>query len=163
MKHLKLYMNRGIQLMITLLFIVSFQSYAQNSDNSNTYGKSIIVNSDDPSLEWGACPSFMPDGCSIAVLHGDPAKRNLDILFKVPANSVIPNHWHHSAERMILLSGELEITYEGEKTQIMKKGNYAYGPSQKPHAAKCGKKEPCVIFIAFEEPLDAFPLIQKKD
>ncbi|PCI00252.1 MAG: cupin [Flavobacteriaceae bacterium] len=145
-----------------ILLITVYQSHGQSDTNHNVE-QSILVDTADENLVWGACPSFMPDGCAIAVLHGDPAKNNLDILFKVPANSIIPNHWHHSAERMILLSGELEITYEGEKTQIMKKGNYAYGPSKKPHSAKCGKKEPCIIFIAFVTPLDAFPLVPKTD
>jgi quercetin dioxygenase-like cupin family protein len=104
----------------------------------------------------------MPEGCNITVLHGDPSKRNVDILFKVPGNNYyIPNHKHSSAERMVLISGELHVTYEGEKTNVMKPGSYAYGPSNKPHLAKCVGDEPCVIFIAFEEPLDAFPVEKK--
>ncbi len=59
---------------------------------------------------------------------------------------------------MILLSGELEVTYENETTQIMKVGSYAYGPSKKPHTAKCRDTGSCIIFIAFEEPLDAFAI-----
>lgn len=77
----------------------------------------------------------MPEGCKIAVLHGDPSKNNVDILFKVDANSEIPNHWHNSAGRMILLSGELKVTYKNETAQIMKVGSYAYGLSKKPHTA----------------------------
>lgn len=107
-------------------------------------------------LQWGPCPSFMPEGCNIAVLHGDPSKDNVDVLFKVKANSKIPNHWHNSPERMILLSGELEVTYEGETTQVMKVGSYAYGPSKKEHTARCISTDPCIIFIAFENPVDAF-------
>ena len=84
-------------------------------------------------------------------------KKNLDVFFKVAANSDIPNHWHNSAERMILISGKLEVTYKGEKPQTLKVGSYAYGPSKKPHTAKCGDAGPCILFIAFEEPLDAFP------
>ena len=44
----------------------------------------------DSQLKWGACPDFIPKGCEIAVLHGDPAKANADIFFKVPANFTIP-------------------------------------------------------------------------
>ncbi|WNJ20535.1 cupin domain-containing protein [Pontibacter sp. G13] len=112
-------------------------------------------------LEWGPCPDFMPDGCKIAVLHGDPAKPNVDILFQVPGGANIPDHWHHSAERMILLSGELHVTYEGEQTQIMKEGTYAYGPAKKSHVATCKDGKPCTLFIAFEEPLDAFATERK--
>ena len=95
-------------------------------------------------------------------LHGDRSKENVDIFFKVPANSDIAEHWHTSAERMVLVSGEMEVTYEGEAPQLLKKGSYAYGPAKKPHSAKCKDQGPCVLFIGFEEPLDAFA-VENKD
>jgi mannose-6-phosphate isomerase-like protein (cupin superfamily) len=108
-----------------------------------------------PGLAWGPCPAFLPKGCEIAVLNGDPSKNNADIFFRVPANSVIASHWHTSAERMVLVSGELDVTYEGHDTVSLKTGMYAYGPARLPHSAKCGASAPCVLFIAFEEPVDA--------
>ena len=80
----------------------------------------------DSQLKWGPCPAFLPKGCEIAVLHGDPAKNNADIFFKVPGNATIPRHWHTSAERMVLVSGELHVTYDGHKTAVLKPGTYAY-------------------------------------
>lgn len=111
----------------------------------------------DPELKWGPCPPFLPKGCEIAVLQGDPARNNADIFFKVPANSVIPRHWHTSAERMVLVSGELHVTYDGHKTAVLKPGTYAYGPAKLPHKAECKKAGPCVLFIAFVSPVDAVP------
>lgn len=111
----------------------------------------------DPRLKWGPCPPFMPKGCEIAVLHGDPSKNNADVFFKVPANSVIPRHWHTSVERMVLVAGELHVTYDGHKTSVLKSGTYAYGPAKVPHKAKCSKGRACVLFIAFESPVDAVP------
>lgn len=130
---------------------------AQNAQVSKT-GLSLVRTAQDADLNWGPCPPFMPNGCGIAILHGDPARENLDVFFKVPANSDIPDHWHNSAERMILVAGELEVTYQGEKPQTLKAGSYAYGPSKKPHSGKCGNAGPCILFIAFEEPLDAIPV-----
>ncbi|HET9448943.1 MAG TPA: cupin domain-containing protein [Steroidobacteraceae bacterium] len=112
----------------------------------------------DAQLKWGPCPDFIPKGCEIAVLHGDPAKENADVFFKVPANFTIPNHWHTSAERMVLVSGELQVTYEGQQTTTLKPGMYAYGPAKRPHKAVCAKGDPCVLFIAFEAPVDAMPV-----
>lgn len=111
----------------------------------------------DPSLKWGPCPDFMPKGCQVAVLRGDPSKPNADVFFKVPANSTIPDHWHTSAERMVLVSGELQVTYEGQKPTTLKPGMYAYGPAKLPHKGVCAKGDPCVLFIAFEGPVDAVP------
>ena len=111
----------------------------------------------DEQLQWGPCPSFLPSGCRIAVLHGDPSKPNVDIYFKVPAGAVIPSHTHTSAERMILVSGKLTVTYDGQAPVTLKPGSYAYGPAMHPHSAACAKGAACVLFIAFESPLDAMP------
>lgn len=139
-------------LVLTLPFL--FTS-AQSNDTALAY------NADDTKLEWGPCPPFIPEGCQIAVLHGDPAKNNLDVFFKVPGNFAIPHHWHTSAERMVLVSGKLKVTYDNHETELLVPGMYAYGPSKLPHTAFCEKGDPCVLFIAFEEPLDAFEVMKE--
>lgn len=111
----------------------------------------------DADLKWGPCPPFLPKGCGIAVLHGDPAKPNVDVFFKVPAGSTIAPHTHTSAERMVLVSGKLDVKYDGQPDVTLKPGSYAYGPAGRPHQATCHKGRPCVLFIAFESPLDAAP------
>lgn len=116
----------------------------------------------DAQLKWGPCPPFLPKGCGIAVLHGDPAKDNVDVFFRVPAKSTIPLHWHSSAERMVLVAGELHVTYDGQKTAVLKSGTYAYGPAKRPHKGFCASAVPCVLFIAFESPLDAVPVESTK-
>ena len=110
----------------------------------------------DSDLKWGPCPPFIPEGCAIAVLHGDPAKPNADIFFKVRGGLAIPDHWHSSAERMVLVSGQMDVTFEGQPTMTLRPGSYAYAPAKKPHRAECSKGEDCVLFIAFEAPVDAF-------
>jgi uncharacterized RmlC-like cupin family protein len=116
----------------------------------------------DPQLKWAPCPPFLPQGCGIAVLHGDPAKDNLDVFLKVPAKSSIPLHWHTSAERMVLVAGELHVTYDGQKTAVLKPGTYAYGPAKHPHKGYCASATACILFIAFESPLDAVPVEPSK-
>jgi len=135
-----------------VIFFLTFQLQAQ----VGTSEESLVITSDDANLVWGPCPEFMPAGCDVTVLHGDPAKGDVDILFRLQPNTEVPNHWHTSAERMVLVSGEMEVSYEGEDTRILKAGDYAYGPAKKPHTAKCGDSEPCVLFIAFIDPIDAF-------
>lgn len=106
-------------------------------------------------LKWNDCPAFLPKGCGIAVLHGDPAQPNADVFLKVLGKSTLPLHTHSSAERMILVAGELHVTYEGQKMAVMKPGTYAYGPAKMPHSAVCVSAKPCILFIAFEGPIDA--------
>lgn len=112
----------------------------------------------DPALQWGPCPDFLPKGCALAVLHGDPSKPNVDVFLKAPAGSTLQNHKHTSAERMVLVAGELQVSYEGQAPMTVKSGTYLYGPAGKAHVATCAKGADCVLFIAFEEPLDAIPV-----
>jgi quercetin dioxygenase-like cupin family protein len=141
-----------------LLCIVGSQAHAQSPDQE----PALAWTADDAQLKWGPCPPFLPTGCGIAVLHGDPTKNNFDVFLKVPAKSRLPLHWHTSAERMVLVAGELHVTYEGQKTAILKPGTYAYGPAKRPHEGVCASAVPCVLFIAFESPLDAVPIESKK-
>lgn len=111
----------------------------------------------DADIAWGPCPPFLPQGCGLAVLHGDAAKPNSDVFLRIPAHAPLPMHWHSSAERMILVSGELHVTYQGQPKAVLKAGSYAYGPAKRPHEGMCASDEACVLFIAFEGPVDAVP------
>lgn len=117
----------------------------------------FVSEPDSADIEWGPCPAFMPEGCGLAVLQGDPAEPDADVLFRLPADTTAPSHWHTSAERMVLLAGEMEVKYEGQESVTLQVGDYAYGPAEKPHWTTCHSREECVLFIAFEEPVDAMP------
>lgn len=118
--------------------------------------QAFTISADDPELEWGPCPEFLPDDCRIAVLQGDPAEHNADIFFRLQPGTQAAHHWHTSAERMVLVSGEMEVDYDGQDPVVLTPGTYAYGPARLPHTASCrAGDDPCVLFIAFEEPVDA--------
>jgi hypothetical protein len=51
------------------------------------YFKSVAIE-----LKWGACPAFMPAGCALAVLHGDPAKPNADVFLRASPYRLVPRH-----------------------------------------------------------------------
>lgn len=141
-------MRKGLTILVTtmLLFLALLVKASENP---------IAVSLGDKSLAWGPCPAFFPAGCQIAVLHGDPSKPNADIYFKIPGGYKFPAHWHTSAERMVLMTGEMNVNYHNQPTTHLKKGMYAYGPAKAVHDGKCLSKEACVLFIAFEEPVDA--------
>ena len=56
---------------------------------------------------------------------------------------------------MVLVSGELHVTYDGQDTVMLSPGTYAYGPAKLSHKAFCASEVPCVLAIAFESPVDA--------
>ena len=116
--------------------------------------KPLVIAATAADLKWVPCPPGMPEGCQISVLHGDPAKPNSDILLKVPAGAAIEPHWHSSAERMVLVGGQLSVRYQGAAEANLLPGTYAYGPARLPHRADCRSSEPCTLFIAFEGPVD---------
>jgi hypothetical protein len=118
----------------------------------------LAMTAEDPGLQWGPCPEFLPAGCQIAVLHGNPAQPNVDLFFKLPARSEFPLHWHTSPERMLLVAGELHVSFEGQAAVVLKPGSYAYGPAERPHSGSCVSAVPCVLFIAFEAAVDAVPI-----
>lgn len=144
------YIKSTLTTILAVLFLTPAALLAQNNSLSFVRGR------DDEQLEWGGCPGFMPESCSIAVLQGDPAKPETDLFFKLQGNTSAPNHWHHSAERMVLVSGTMEANYKGQEPAVIKIGDYAYGPPEKPHEASCISNEPCVLFIAFNKSVDAF-------
>ena len=112
----------------------------------------------DPALKWGPCPAPFPQGCELTVLHGDPAKPNADVLLRMPGGYIIPPHRHSSAERMILVGGQLEVKYQGAAAATLNAGNYAYGPANLPHRATCVGTAQCHLFVAFEGPVDVVPV-----
>ncbi len=132
-----------------LVTLISALAIAQAQEQA------VTRSAQDPQLQWGPCPAFMPAGCGLAVLHGDPAKPNADVFLRVPGNATIPEHWHTSAERMVLVSGELAVRYQKQPEVVLKPGMYAYGPAKLPHAASCRGNTPCILFIAFESAVDA--------
>jgi quercetin dioxygenase-like cupin family protein len=143
----------AVCLFVAAATLVGRSAFAQAPAQNEPLARSAL----DAELKWGPCPPFMPAGCGLAVLHGDPAKPNADVFLRLPAKSEIPEHWHTSAERMVLVAGELAVSYKGQPRIVLKPGTYAYGPAKLPHSASCMGSASCVLFIAFESPVDAVP------
>ena len=120
--------------------------------------KALAIPHTDAALKWAGCPDFLPKDCALTVLNGDPKEPNADLWFKLMPGSDLPHHYHTSAERMVLVSGNLNIQYDGQDPVVLKPGMYAYGPAKLAHKGSCAAgSDPCVLFIAFEGPVDAIP------
>ncbi|MFT7901375.1 cupin domain-containing protein [Tenacibaculum ascidiaceicola] len=149
-----------LNLLTLILAFLAIGLNAQSNGVSNTE-TSIATTVNDKSLKWLPAPDFFPN-CSFTILHGDISKPNLDFFFRIEPNTEVIYHTHNSPERMILISGDLEVQYKGEKATVLKAGSYAYGPAKKPHRAKCLNNGPCVLFVAMVDPFDAVPIKEKK-
>jgi len=138
-----------------LVLALGGQGMALAQETTTGPGEPVSWAHDDPMLEWGECPDFLPEGCALVVLGGDPAGDNADLFFRVPAGASIPRHLHTAAERMTLVSGNMRLTYDGHDTLDLKPGMYVYGPAGLPHEGECTRGDDCVLFIAFDGPVDA--------
>jgi quercetin dioxygenase-like cupin family protein len=118
----------------------------------------LAIDTGGAAVKWGPCPPIFAAGCQIAVLRGDPARPNADVLLRVPAGFRLPPHRHTSEERMVLTTGRLRVRYQGNPARVLSAGTYAYGPAGLPHEAQCISRERCTLFIAFEGPIDALPV-----
>jgi mannose-6-phosphate isomerase-like protein (cupin superfamily) len=157
----RIYATASLALILAALGAFSTLQAEQTSNQATAKAEEsdrpLAIKQADAKLSWGDCPALFPPGCKIAMLHGDPAKPGADVFFRVPAGYTIPAHWHTSAERMVLVSGTLDVTYAGHPTVRLETNDYAYGPAKLPHVAKCMSKTPCTLFIAFDEAVDAHP------
>ena len=70
-----------------------------------------------PHLEMGSRYSVsFRKVCGIDVLRGDPEGPNVDGFWQSSwSDRSSPLHWQTSAERMVLIAGELHVTYDGRK------------------------------------------------
>lgn len=75
-----------------MLGMVAMVAWSVGSATAWTDAPAFTWDADDPALEWGECPDFLPDGCGLAVLQGDPTQRNADVFFRLPGNSVAERH-----------------------------------------------------------------------
>jgi mannose-6-phosphate isomerase-like protein (cupin superfamily) len=130
--------------------LIAFTGLANGEDEP-----ALFIAWGDEDLEWVPCPDFFAAGCQLSFIHGDPANPSADVLFKVPGGYNMVSHWHHSAERMVLMNGEMAVVYKGQEEVNLKQGMYMYGPSERPHHGKCISEEPCVLFVGFVGPVDA--------
>jgi quercetin dioxygenase-like cupin family protein len=145
---------------IALLAMIALMALAAPTEAQDS---PISLTADDPSLEWFPCGDFIPEDCQATILRLGPDGSNSDVLYRIPANMPLPAHWHTSQERMILISGEFHIDYEGHLPLVMRAGSYAWGPPQVPHTARCGNQGTCLLFVAFVEPPDGFPAEERAD
>jgi ChrR Cupin-like domain len=106
-------------------------------------------------VEWAPLnlTGFKP-GAEVAVLRGDLAHGS-ELIVRVPAGYLIPNHNHTSAETYIWLKGS--YTYidgqSGKTAPMSNQGFISLPGNTPPHAIVCGD-DPCVFYLRYPRPFD---------
>ncbi len=115
-------------------------------------------------VEWGSLElEGFPPGAEIVVLRGALAHGS-EVIIRVPAGYLIPNHNHTSAETYIWLKGD--FTYiNGEDGRAAKMSGQSFislPGNAPPHAIQC-KSETCLFYLRYPRPFDhkVFPMPEK--
>jgi ChrR Cupin-like domain len=117
-------------------------------------------------VQWGPPPPVLPAGAQLAVLEGNPSEKGaVTLRLKMPANYVIPAHWHSMDERVTVLSGSFHIG-AGDKLdrtagQALAPGGFVSLPAKMHHYAWVS--EPTVVQINLEGPFDIFYVNAEED
>lgn len=102
-------------------------------------------------------------GAEVAVLRGDLAHGS-ELIVRVPAGYLIPNHNHTSAETYIWLKGA--YTYidgeSGQSAPMSGQGFISLPGNTPPHAIVCGDA-PCIFYLRYPRPFDhtIYPMPKK--
>jgi quercetin dioxygenase-like cupin family protein len=105
-------------------------------------------------LKWVPCGSGMPEGCEVAVLHGNPKTGASEVFVCMPQGYRFPAHWHTANERITMVKGTMSLTVKGGEVINARPGTYLFLPGKTAHSGQCGDTEACVLSVALDKPLD---------
>lgn len=89
-------------------------------------------------VKWGPAPPVLPAGAQIAVLHGDPFKKQMFALrLKMPDGYRIAAHWHTQDEQLTILSGTFMLAMGDTQAEphALEAGAYHFLPGKMHHSA----------------------------
>lgn len=75
-----------------------------------------VVRLDD--TPWQPCPPGLPEGCTMAVLEGDPMGEDLfTVRFRTDREFLLPPHWHPKDERVTVIAGKAAVAFGENATR----------------------------------------------
>lgn len=97
----------------------------------------------------------LPKGAEIAHIRGDLGKAGSESILRIPPGYHVPSHTHTSEELYMWISGAFTlISDKGEEQQFRGPAYISFPGNAPPHTLICGKKEPCVFYLAYTRPFD---------
>ncbi|MBA3819783.1 MAG: DUF4437 domain-containing protein [Deltaproteobacteria bacterium] len=116
-------------------------------------------------MKWAPLDEKAGDkGPMMAAVWGDPMKEPNGMFLKLPAGSQGMWHSHTGDYHGVTISGGPNHLQDGEtKAKPLLAPSYWFEPKGTSHNSQCLGKEPCVVFIQFNEgPFDFAPAESKK-
>jgi hypothetical protein len=111
-----------------------------SKDKKAAAGKGEAVTILARDIQWGDAPPDLPKGAKLAVMHGDPSKKDpFSVRLKLPDGYKIPPHWHTKDEQLTILSGNF-VLHMGDTMDApaheLGAGAYHFLPGKMHHAAE---------------------------
>ena len=103
----------------------------------------------------------LPPGAYGANLWGDPASGPYGFVGKFPANFRVPLHSHTNDVRVVMLKGNMVISYPGEPDVEIAEGGYFLLPARRPYVASCARS--CEFLALDQLPFDIIYADPKDD
>lgn len=107
-----------------------------------------------PASEVKWTPLEALPGAQVAALWGDIATGEHGALYKWPAGTTAPLHWHTNGEHGVIVSGTLALTPEGGAAKELSAGSYFSMAGGAKHVTACTAATDCVFFIHREGKFD---------
>jgi len=95
-------------------------------------------------VKWMESPVMK--GLWVAPLWGDPSKGAYGALKKVPGGTDFGWHTHSNDQKVVAISGAIDLTLEGGSPQELTSGSYVSIPGGTKHHSACKAGADCVFF-----------------
>jgi len=99
-------------------------------------------------------PASEPAGVENVALHEDPTTGMLDVFARYPAGYTIPQHYHSSNERIVVIEGQLQAEINGVK-KTLDPGGFAFLPAREVQRLACTSKTRCVLYMSWDGSFDS--------
>ncbi len=96
------------------------------------------------------------------LLWGNPKSGEHGMLRRFPAGFAPPPHKHPSAERVVVVSGTIEVRHSGASAKSLGPGSYSEIPANMVHAVKCGEGSDCEFLLTSPGPFAIVPVTEDK-
>jgi quercetin dioxygenase-like cupin family protein len=89
-------------------------------------------------MEWQVLDLGGAGRLQIAPMHGGATTRVRQLLLRLPANAVLPTHWHGAAETLLVLRGTVTVREETDRLVRLTTGGFQIQPSGASHSLAAG-------------------------
>jgi quercetin dioxygenase-like cupin family protein len=87
-------------------------------------------------------------------MRGDPAKGASSFLTRMTADCLVPWHWHHATEEVLLIKGKAVAQMKDGQPVTLEAGAYTQLPANHVHRFRCASKTPCYMYVVADAPFD---------